>query len=283
MDDEKQFDIAVLLPTRGRTDALKRSVISLVNRAVNLKKVQILFGFDDDDAVGVEYFTNSLKPELDKRNVNYRAISFERMGYARLNEYANGLAEYSSAHWFFLFNDDAIMDTAGWDREITKYNGQFKLLAVHTHHDHPYSIFPIIPWEWYDVTKCISRHQMSDAYLSQLAFKLDIWQRINIHVTHDRFDLTGNNKDATYNERVMFEGKPNESRDFHHPSQILHRMNTCEQMSKYMKKIGLDTTWWENVKTGKQDPWTKLKIADVNNQMVQFNMKFEGEPKVKLS
>jgi hypothetical protein len=35
----------------------------------------------------------------------------------------------------------------------------------------------------------------------------------------------------------------------------------------------LNTTWWENVKSGKQYPWTKLQELDVNGQMKQFSMK----------
>jgi hypothetical protein len=40
-----------------------------------------------------------------------------------------------------------------------------------------------------------------------------------------------------------------------------------------MKTIGMDTAWWERVKLGQQDPWEKLKQLDVNNQMMQYNIK----------
>ena len=51
-----KFKISVLLPTRGRTDALSRSVISLFNRAVDKKSIQLMLGFDDDDAEGMNHF-----------------------------------------------------------------------------------------------------------------------------------------------------------------------------------------------------------------------------------
>ena len=37
-----------------------------------------------------------------------------------------------------------------------------------------------------------------------------------------------------------------------------------------MKSVGIDTTWWENVKLGDQYPWAKLKENDTNKQMAQF-------------
>jgi hypothetical protein len=47
-----------------------------------------------------------------------------------------------------------------------------------------------------------------------------------------------------------------------------------------MKDNGLDTTWWENVKLGKQYPWTRLQELDVNGQMKQFNMKTDHAGRV---
>jgi hypothetical protein len=31
----------------------------------------------------------------------------------------------------------------------------------------------------------------------------------------------------------------------------------------------MDMSWWENVKTGKQDPWEKLAANDPNGQTVR--------------
>ena len=270
-----QFKIAIILPTRGRTDALSRSVISLVNRAVDLDTVQLMLGFDNDDKIGFDHFTEHLQPWLDQRGVNYTAMMFEPMGYIRLNEYVNALSAESDADWLVFWNDDAIMDTSGWDREIAKYTGQFKLLAFHTHRDHPYSIFPIVPRQWFDLLGYLSPHQISDGWLSQQAYMLNIWERIGVHVTHDRHDLTGNNKDEIFDNRPMLEGNPGDPRDFHHPSWSQRRTFDCERLATYMKSVGLDTTWWENIKLGTQDPWEKLKINDVNQQMKQYSIKFK--------
>lgn len=266
-----EFGIAVLLPTRGRSDALERSVKSLFELADRPDRVQLMLGFDDDDTEGVSAFQELLQPWLDERNINYTAMIFEPLGYTRLNEYVNTLALASDADWLFFWNDDAFAETQGWDSVIESHTGEFKLLAVHTHNDHPYSIFPIAPRAWLDHMGHLSPHQISDAWLSQQAYMLDIWERIPVNVVHDRHDLTGNNDDETYKNRVMFEGRPNDPRDFHSTRWTAFRIQECEKLASYMRSQGLSTEWWENVKSNRQDPWAKLKINDINKQMVQFN------------
>lgn len=268
-----EYKIAILLPTRGRTAALDRSLIGLLEKAADLNSIQVLLGLDSDDTVGIEHFQDELVPKLDDMGVNYTAMSFEPMGYSQLHDYVNTLAKNSSADWMFFWNDDAVMETQGWDLEIEKYTGQFKLLAVHTHNDHPYSIFPIVPRAWLDLIGHLSLHSMNDAWLSQNAYCVDIYQRINVDVLHDRADLTGNNLDATYKDRELLEGNPSNPRDFHHPNQTMLRMQECEQLNDYLKSQGLDGTWWDRVKTGEQDPWENLRNNDTNNQMRQFQIR----------
>jgi hypothetical protein len=273
----KKYSVAILLPTRGRTDMLNRSVLSLVDNCADLSRVQLMFGFDRDDVVGLEHFKNNLKPVLDQRGVHYKAVQFKPMGYININRYGNELARHADADWFMFFNDDAIMTTLGWDQVIADRTGEFKLLAVHTHNDHPYSIFPIVPVKWMELLDHLSPHQMIDAWLSQCAYLLDIWERIEIYVDHDRHDLTGNNKDSTFKARVALEGKPHDPNDFHHPGWAQRRMLECEKISRYMLEIGLDIDWWTRVKSGNQDPWEKLKVNDINGQMVQYKMQIDPQ------
>jgi len=273
-----EYRIAVLLPTRGRTTALDRSVQSLVEQAHDIDSVQILLGFDNDDVVGIKHFTEHLQPWLDNHGVNYTAITFEPIGYIRLNEYVNTLALNSSADWLVFWNDDAVMHTQGWDNIIAGHTGEFKILAFRTHNDHPYSIFPIVPREWLDLLGHLSPHQISDAWISQQAYCMNILERINVHVEHDRADLTGNNLDATYKNRPMLEGNPSNPGDFHHISWTAKRMRECDVISDYMKSRGIDTSFWENVKLQKQDPWEQLRANDTNKQMRQFQIS-HADPK----
>lgn len=266
-----EFDIAILLPTRGRAESLERSIRSLVDNADKMQRVQLMFGFDDDDTVGAAHFTEVVQPYLDKKKINYTALSFEPMGYIRLNEYVNELARSSDARWLVFWNDDAIMHSKSWDTSIMSYDGKFKLLAFDTHNKHPYSIFPIVPREWLDLLGYLSPHQISDGWLSQQAYMLDIMERTDINVEHDRFDLTGNNHDETFKNRPMLEGNPLDPRDFHSKQNINLRHEDCAKLAEYLEKErGMNMKFFADIFRGTQDPWEKLKINDVNKQMMQF-------------
>ena len=264
------YKVAVMLPTRGRTTALKLSIISLFNRVLNVDDVQLLLGFDNDDEVGLKYFSTDIQPWMQTKGIHYSVMTFDPLGYINLNAYYNGLAEEADADWLFVWNDDALMETTGWEKIITESTGEFKLLKVHVHREHPYSIFPIVPRAWYELFGFFSRHQMIDAELSQMAYMLDLMKIIEIYVTHDRHDLTGNNNDLTFKNKKCLEGNPNDPRDFHHVGYGTARMVDSDKIATYMKENGIDTSFWENVKTGKQDPWEKLKKNDINKQMVQY-------------
>lgn len=272
-----EYNIALLLPTRGRTAALERSILSVVNTADNVDSFQVLIGFDRNDTETIDYFKQTLQTKLDDLGVNYQARLFEPLGYNRLNEYVNGLAKSADADWLVFWNDDAVMETPGWDTVIGKHTGEFKILAFHTHRDHPYSIFPIVPREWFELFGYLSPHALNDAWISQQAYVMDIWERIDVHVTHDRYDLTGNNQDSTYEKREILEGNPKDPRDFHHINWHRKRIADLHRLASYMKSRGLNTDFFQRVFTGKQDPWEKLKANDVNNQMSQWKVDWKKQ------
>jgi hypothetical protein len=123
----RQYNIAVLLPTHKRTDALRRSLFSLIDLAHDLDSVQFRFGIDNNDDIGLDYFTNNIQPELDERDINYEALGFEPLGYAGLNQYFNTLARDADADWLFVWCDDAIMQTQDWDQRIRECTGEFRV------------------------------------------------------------------------------------------------------------------------------------------------------------
>jgi len=266
-----EYDIAMLLATRGRTESLGRSVRSLIELADHPERLQLMFAFDNDDDIGAKYFHDELQPWLEQREISFFAVKFPRQGYHRLHVYNNKMAQYTNCHWLMIWNDDAVMQTQGWDTEIMRYQGQFKLLAFHTHLDHPYSIFPILPRKWYELLGYISPHSVQDGWLSQQAYMLDIWERIPVWVLHDRADITGNNNDATFQERAALEGRPFDEADFHSVPQIELRHQDCAKLATYMHAQGLSTEFFQNIFKGIQDPWEKLAKNDVNKQMVQFD------------
>ena len=279
----RDYNIAVLMPTHRRTDALRRSLFSLIDLAHDLESVQFRLGIDNNDEIGLNYFIDNIQPELDARNINYEALEFEPLGYAGLNQYFNTLAQDASADWLFVWCDDAIMQTQDWDQRIRECTGEFKLLKVHTHNEHPYSIFPIYPAEWIETLGHISRHQMGDAESSQIAYLLDLMKIIEVDVTHDRADLTGNNKDEAYKKRELLEGNPNNPRDLHHEFFIRHRYIDAERLAAYMQSRNISTAWWEEVKAGKVYAYQKLVDNDPNGQCVQLQAVKDSSGQVRFT
>jgi hypothetical protein len=261
-----------MLATHKRTDALSRSVFSLLDRTKNLDRIQVIFGIDDNDSIGTDHFVNVIQPDLDRRGVDYLALSFEPLGYLGLNQYYNRMADDADADWLMVWCDDAIMETQDWDERVSECTGEFKLLKAHAHNEHPYAVFPILPAEWQEVTGYFARHQMLDAEVSQIAYLLDIMKIIEVNITHDRADLTGNNKDETNDKKIMLEGNPDNPLDFHNTILLNQRHVDTEKISQYMTSQNLDISWWEGVKSGKNDPFAKMTANDPNGQTVIYRI-----------
>ena len=264
--------ISILLATRKRTEMLKTSLASLVNLASDPTSLEILLAFDNDDDETFVWVQENVLTDLDNKDVSYTCMSFERLGYIRLNEYYNKLAVEAEGDWLFFWGDDAIMKTQDWDLRITAHTGKFRMLRALTHKCHPLAIFPIVPKMWADMFGYFSAHQLNDNWVSQVAYMADIVENIDVNIEHDRFDLTGNNNDENFQNRPMLEGNPNDPRDFHHVAWGKRRVADATKIIKYRKSQNEDTSWWDNVLAGTQDIWAKLKANDVNKQMVQFDL-----------
>lgn len=259
--------ISVLLPTRGRKSTLLTSVQGLLSKASSIEHLEILFAVDQDDTEGMPYFIQHVCPYIEQLKIQHKILVCPSWGYTELHKYLNLLAENAQGHWLFFWNDDAVMNTDHWDQEIIKHNDQFKLLSVLTHNQHPYSIFPIVPKQWYNIVGHLSQHSLNDAWLSQIAYMLDIFQRIDINVTHDRNDLTGNNNDATYRRRQILEGNPADPRDFNHDTARQQRLNDAAKLATWMQDQGLDLSFFVAICEGRQDPWAKARLNDPNHQL----------------
>jgi len=279
---KREYNIAVLLATHKRTDALSCSLFSLIDRAQDIDSIQFIFGIDNNDDIGLTHFTDVIQPELDQRGINYEAIGFEPLGYMGLNRYYNTLAEGANADWLWVWCDDAICTTDHWDQRIRECTGEFKLLKVHTHNEHPYSIFPIYPAEWHETLGYLSRHQLIDAECSQIAYFLDVMKIIEVDVTHDRADLTGNNADANAQKKKYLEGNPGDPRDLYHESFKYNRFVDADRLAAHMKSCGLDTSWWEGVKAGKNNSFDLMKKNDPNGQTSMFDVVVDSNGQKRL-
>ena len=266
-------DISILLPTRGRSDMLMRSLASLHDLATDFSTIEILFGMDNNDATGLDHFLHHVIPWIQKYNISHRVVIFEPMGYHNLHRYVNGLAEHSQGSWLFFWNDDAVMRTQGWDTYIRAHTGEFKLLSVITHNEHPYSIFPILPRDWFETLGHVSQHSLNDAWVSNIAYILDIFERIPVYCDHERADLTGANNDATYQQRVVLEGDKNYHLDFNYPDVVELRMQDAAKLAQWLQDVrGQDMSFFVECCEGTRDPWVKMRANDPNGQVTTMTV-----------
>jgi len=178
----------------------------------------------------------------------------------------------SKIEFLLAFDNDDKSSSKGWDTTICSQENRFCIQAFDTHNKHPYSIFPIVPRAWFDQLGHLSQHPLNDAYISQIAWLLDIMVRIPIRVEHRRFDLTGENHDMTFAQRNLnlLEGNPKNPQDFNYLKQREIRIQVAHKIATYLAGLGYDMTHWNEAATKKRDPWANMLAADVNKQMVQL-------------
>lgn len=225
--------ISILLPTRKRTEAVVKSIGSLLANATDTSRIEILVAYDDDDLESREFFETVWTPFLEQSSATSRVFETERFGYLRLYKYVNFLAEQATGDWIMFWNDDALMLTEGWDEEIVKNDGFFGLLRMPcVTMNHPFALFPIIPREWFDFFGCISPVNHSDWWIYNVTAPLGRLRNIPVEVYHDRADVTGGNNDETFKEQsYAADGKdPTNPEDYAHPQRQQDLRDWVEQL-----------------------------------------------------
>jgi hypothetical protein len=246
------MNITILLPTRKRLSLLKKSVQSLIDNAREPEKLQFLFGVDEDDTESFNYLKDSKYP-------NQLALQFKPIGYENLHKYNNTLAGYASGKWIMFFNDDATMQTKNWDDKIMDFEDEFCLLRFKEQTKHPYSIFPCFPKIWYYLLDHISLHGQNDAWLSEIAYMLNIMRDVDIEVIHDRADITGNNNDETFRARKYNEGNPDQKGDLHHMDMVKLRYKDALKINWLLGLLSQPNTFLPEHLKNKTDPFVLLK------------------------
>lgn len=270
---KNNIDISVMLPTRGRPQSLERSLKTLLDRADHVDRLEVLLGIDRDDQPTIDYCLGTIRPWLESIGCQYKFLQFDRQGYARLHVYINELSAHARGDWLFFYNDDAAMETEHWDQIVMDHGQEFCLLRAETNHEHPYAIFPIVPREWIEITGHFSQHQLNDAWVSQIGWMLDIVKTIPVMITHERFDLTGENQDTTFEDRQIFEGNPADPRDFNHSSMRKIRFEDANKIAEYLKKeYNQDLSWFEDALAGKHDVWQRMLELDKKGLMKKYKV-----------
>jgi len=231
--------ISILLPTRKRTEAVVKSIGSLLANAKDTSRIEILVAYDNDDEESRNFFAETWFPYIGQCSATSKVFETERFGYLRLYKYVNFLAEQASGDWIMFWNDDALMLTENWDEEIVKHDDWFGLLRMPcVTMNHPFALFPIIPREWINVFGRVSPVNHSDWWIYNVTAPVGRLMNIPVQVYHDRADVTGNNNDETFKEQsYAADGRdPTNPEDYSHPDRIAELEQWIKKLEQHVKK-----------------------------------------------
>lgn len=228
--------ISILMPTRGRTTVLQRSLDSLYQKASIPERHELLLAMDRDDTETLAYVEQHIIP----RYPNVKLHLYNRMGYRKLNLYANSLASLSQGYWLMFWTDDALMETQGWDTIVDQHRSHPMplLRAPASNFEHPFALWPIVKRQWYELLGTLSSYSHIDRFIynvSQNTFSGAI-VNIPVFVTHDRADITGNNRDETYEQAFANynEGNPEDPFNDDYPAQLISMLHAANKIRHFI-------------------------------------------------
>ena len=195
--------VSILLPTRARTPLVERSVTSMLSTSTNPGRIEIIAAYDDDDIDSQQYFNNPRWHDLIASfNASQQVLECPQWGYSRLNQYYTAMAKQARGQWLMIWNDDAVMRTTGWDQYIFEHKDFVGMLHMGTENfKASLTLFPLIPKVWIDLFGEVSLHQLNDSWIQDICHEANAVKEIPVTVFHDRYDVTGNNLDATFQNR----------------------------------------------------------------------------------
>ncbi len=182
-----------LCPSRGRPKSLRKSIDSLWINAYDVECFEVLVYVDDDDPALGDYLDEF------RHEDRVTVVVGPSLGYSRLHEcIANDLVPIATGEWLWLWNDDALMETAKWDIRLRRHpvNGVLNPDTNHRSHETGLNVFPVVPKAWVDLVGW-ARDGANDTWWQFIGQHLAAQRNLDVHVTHDRSDLTGGHDDDT--------------------------------------------------------------------------------------
>lgn len=156
--------ISVLLPTRGRWDPCRRSVLALRQLAERPRDIEVLLRHDDDDP------PPPFSKDEDEAGAfcAFRIFGGLRHGYGGMHHYYNELARAARGDWLLIWNDDTDMLTPGWDARLLEappFCVQFPRRDITETTDFT---FPVLGRPIYEVLGHVATNGYCDAWLSDV-------------------------------------------------------------------------------------------------------------------
>ena len=132
----------------------------------------------------------------------------------------------SDKKWLWMWNDETLMKSKGWDKIISEHLNIFQLIFPREN-----SCFHLCPRKLTELIGYYAPTTSCDSWQGKLAVDLDIVKWIDLDLLHDRFDITGNNLDETYLSR-------------NYENNIADKINNNKRefdiVSKYLKENGVN-------------------------------------------
>lgn len=181
-----------MVPSRGRVAHLAKSIDSLRKLATDPKDFEVLVWVDDDDQPTIDFVSNPgfVYPSGPTTKC---LVGPRGRGYADLHTYYNRLCEISSGRFLFLWNDDALMLSTGWDREIAKHDGGqpcYLHSGLRDTRGRDTYLFPIVHRSWYDKMGHFSMSPHNDTYVyNAFAPYPDLFRNTQIVIQHDALQM----------------------------------------------------------------------------------------------
>jgi hypothetical protein len=197
-------------------------------------RIEIVVAYDHDDTASAQYFHG---PEwtnlIAAAGAHSQTLCCDPWGYQGLHRYYTAMARQAQGQWLMIWNDDAVMQTQDWDQCVADRCDFVGMLHMTTANFKPtLTLFPLIPRIWMELFGEISQHQLNDSWIQDICHEADAVCRLPVTVFHDRYDVTGNNLDQTYQNRRY------DKKIYNHESMRLIRSNWATRLREYRQHIG---------------------------------------------
>ena len=178
--------ISILFPSRGRPAQAEASAAGLLDLAACPEAVEILIAADPDDGPTLA-LAASVPPQVRLWTAPHR------YGYGHLHEYYNTLAGMATGQWLMLWNDDAYMQTPGWDDIIReqKPGVVWGIPCNPAASPGDPSEFPAIPAAWFRHVGHLCLAMQIDSWINEIAQRTGTGRVTGIRIFHERtYDQT---------------------------------------------------------------------------------------------
>jgi hypothetical protein len=175
--------ISILIPSVNGFDLLSECIKSVFDNSSGDNEIEIMIKFDFGDDIIKRI--NEL-PYLENLKI---IISDKGYGYGDIHIFLNDMAKLATGDWYQPLNDDALMLTPNWDKNLEIYDFNKPLILRHIScsgrvGDVGDYYFPYISKKYYDTVGRITGCPSYDGYLLMIADELGIWKRLPVQFYH---------------------------------------------------------------------------------------------------